>query len=138
MALDIGAVRTGIAVSDAAGRVASPVKVLPTAEVRQAATSFRQLLAEYEPELLLAGLPISLDGVENQQAAQVREIAKEISTTTNLPLSFQDERLSSSEARRMLQEAGCTEKQMRGKIDMIAASIFLQTYLDAASVVDDS
>lgn len=55
---------------------------------------------------------------------------KKIADELDLPLEFEDERLSSQEAKRILREQGLNEKQMRGKIDMIAASLFLQTWLD--------
>ena len=51
--------------------------------------------------------------------------------TTGLPLEFEDERLSSVEAKRILREQGLSEKSMRGKVDMVAASLFLQAWLDA-------
>jgi putative Holliday junction resolvase len=130
MALDIGEVRTGIAISDPDAKVASPLKILPTAEVTGVCKSFKTLLDDYEPAVLLVGLPLSLDGGENAQAQQVRSVAADIQTATGLPLDFVDERFSSSEAKRILREQGCTERTMRGKIDMIAASLFLQAWLD--------
>jgi putative Holliday junction resolvase len=95
--------------------------------------AFRRLIEEHEPEMLVIGLPLSLDGEENQQARRVRATAERIAEATGIPLVYQDERLSSAEARRALREAGCTEREMRGKIDMIAASLILRAYLDAAS-----
>jgi putative Holliday junction resolvase len=136
MALDIGEVRTGIAVSDSAGRVAHPLKVLPTSMVITLASSFRVLLDDYEPGLLLVGLPLSLDGTENEQAERVRTLAGALGRSAQLPLEFADERLSSREAKRILREQGCTEREMRGKIDAVAASLFLQTWLDAGRAND--
>lgn len=131
MALDIGEVRCGIAVSDPAERVASPVCVLPTTEVVSNAAPFKRVLEDWEPELLLSGLPLSLDGEEGPQAKWIREQASAIAKAHALPLEFCDERLSSTEAKRVLREQGLNEKAMRGKVDMIAASIFLQSWLDA-------
>ena len=131
MALDIGEVRTGIAVSDPSMRVASPVCVLPSAEVLANAASFRRIVEDWEPELLLAGLPLSLRGEEGPQAKRIQEQARRIARTLGLPLEFCDERLSSTEAKRTLREQGLNEKAMRGKVDMVAASIFLQSWLDA-------
>lgn len=131
MALDIGEVRVGIAVSDPAGRVATPVCVLPSAEVRAHAPSFRRVLQDWEPDMLLSGLPCSLSGEEGPQARRVREFAEGLSRRTGLPLEYADERLSSSEAKRSLREAGLDERAMRGKVDMVAASLFLQAWLDA-------
>lgn len=131
MALDIGEVRTGIAVSDPSMRVASPVCVLPSAEVLANAASFRRIVEDWEPELLLSGLPLSLRGEEGPQAKRIQEQARRIARTLGLPLEFCDERLSSTEAKRTLREQGLNEKAMRGKVDMVAASIFLQSWLDA-------
>lgn len=133
MALDIGKKRTGIAISDADGKIASPVCVLPSNEVFSCAQSFTRLLEDYEPELMVAGLPVSMDGQENDHAMWIRIKASELSDQTGIPLEFQDERLSSAEAKRIMHEEGMSEREMRGKLDMVAASVFLQTYLDGES-----
>ena len=130
LALDIGEKRTGIAVSDLSGRVAMPLTVLPTAEVVVNAPAFRRIIEDQQPGLLLCGVPISLSGIEQAQAERIRLQAETIAECIGLPLAFQDERLSSREAKRILRENGHTERSMRGKTDMIAASLFLQTYLD--------
>ena len=131
LALDIGEVRVGVAVCDPGERVASPVCVLPAAEVLACAKSFRRVLEDWEPELLLCGLPYTLSGEEGPQAQRIHAAADAISAACGIPHEFADERLSSSEAKRSLREKGLSEKQMRGKVDMIAASMFLQAWLDA-------
>lgn len=133
MALDIGEKRVGIAVSDATGRIASPVKVLPASEVIGMARPFRMLLEDYEPEILVCGRPMTLAGEEGPQAARVMEQARAIGRAAGLPVAFADERLSSTEAKRILREQGLNERSMRGKVDMVAASVFLQTWLDERS-----
>ncbi len=130
MALDIGKVRCGIAISDPQERVATPLCVLPTDEVRSNAPSFRRLCEDWEPELIVSGLPLTLSGQKGPQAQSIREVAQQVATSTGLPLEFSDERLSSSEAKRVLREEGLSERDMRGKVDMIAASLFLQSWLD--------
>lgn len=131
LALDIGEVRIGIAVSDASGTVASPVSVLPAQEVLGHARSFRYVLEDYEPDLLLCGLPKTLAGEDGPQAERIRAQAEQIAASCGLPLQFADERLSSREAKRILREEGMSERAMRGKVDMVAASLFLQSWLDA-------
>lgn len=131
MALDIGEVRVGVAVSDPGERVASPVTVLPAAEVESCAKPFRRLLEDWEPELFLCGLPYTLAGEEGPQAARIRAVAAKVSAACGIPVAFEDERLSSREAKRSLREKGLSEKEMRGKVDMIAACLFLQAWLDA-------
>lgn len=131
LALDIGDARVGVAVSDPSARVASPVCVLPANEVKACARSFREVIEDWEPELIVCGLPKSLSGEEGKQAAHIREIASNIGSTLQIPIEFTDERLSSREAKGILRKMGYDERKMRGKVDMIAASLFLQSYLDA-------
>ncbi len=131
LGLDIGEVRIGIAVSDASGSVAMPLKVLPAQEVLAHARSFRMILEDHEPDVLVCGLPETLAGEEGPQAERVRAAAERISAASGIPLAFCDERLSSREAKRILRAQGLTERAMRGKVDMVAASLFLQAWLDA-------
>lgn len=131
VALDIGQTRIGVAASDADGRIASPVKVLPAQEVLAGARSWRNLLEDFEPDVLVCGLPLSLDGQPHLQAERIRAQAEQIAAAAHLPLELADERLSSAEAKRILREEGMSERQMRGKVDMVAASLFLQAWLDA-------
>lgn len=130
MALDIGEVRVGVAVSDPSERVASPVCVLPASEVLANGRAFKRVVEDWEPELFLCGLPLTLAGEEGPQAARIRKAAATISECTGIPHEFADERLSSAEAKRSLREKGLNERAMRGKVDMIAASLFLQSWLD--------
>lgn len=131
LALDIGAARVGIAVSDPSGRMASPLAVLPAREVFDNARSFRMLLEDWDPDVLVFGLPKTLSGEEGPQAKEVRAHAERIAQASGIEHCFVDERLSSTEAKRILHEEGLNEKKMKGKVDMIAASLFLQTWLDA-------
>lgn len=130
LALDIGEVRVGVAVSDATGTVASPVKVLPAQEVLSCARSFCYILEDYEPDILVCGRPQTLSGEDGPQAQRILEAGTSIAKQCGLPVAFVDERLSSAEAKRILRAQGLTEKQMRGKVDSVAASLFLQTWLD--------
>lgn len=131
LALDIGEVRIGIAASDLSGTVASPVKVLPAQEVLSNARSFRLVLEDYEPEVLVCGRPMTLSGEEGPQAKRIEAQARSIAVACGLPLEFADERLSSQEAKRILREQGYNERSMRGRVDMVAASLFLQAWLDS-------
>lgn len=131
MALDIGETRVGVAISDPDERIASPVCVLPSDEVRTNARPFRMLIEDWEPDMLLCGLPLTLAGEEGPQAQRIRAFAAEVASATGISCEFADERLSSAEAKRSLREKGLSEKAMRGKVDMIAASLFLQAWLDS-------
>lgn len=131
LALDIGEVRVGIAVSDAAATLASPVCVLPAQEVFSGSRSFRRVLEDWEPDVLICGRPLTLAGEVGPQAEKVVEQGNKLADELGLPVIFVDERLSSAEAKRILRAQGLNEKQMRGKVDSVAASLFLQAWLDA-------
>ncbi len=131
LALDIGQVRVGVAVSDPSGRIASPVCVLPFDEVMGCARSFRRVLEDWEPDVLVCGRPMTMAGERGPQADRIEEQARGIARSCGLPFEFSDERLSSKEAKRILREQGLDERAMRGKVDMVAASLFLQSWLDA-------
>lgn len=133
LALDIGEVRVGIAASDATGTVASPVKVLPANEVLSLARPFRLVIEDYEPDVLVCGRPKTMSGEDGPQAEKLMEQALDLGNRLGIPVEFADERLSSSEAKRILREQGVSERNMRGKVDMIAASLFLQAWLDSRS-----
>lgn len=130
VALDIGKVRIGIAASDVSGTIASPVCVLPANEVLGGSRTWRRVLEDYEPDILVCGLPRTLGGDEGPQAQEIRAKAQQIAAGCGIPLDFVDERYSSAEAKNILHREGLSEKRMRGKIDMVAASLFLQTWLD--------
>ncbi len=121
----------GIAASDASGAVASPVRVLPAQEVLSCSRTFRRILEDYEPDVLVCGRPLTMAGEDGPQADRVMGQARRIATSCDLPLEFADERLSSQEAKRILREEGYSERDMRGRVDMVAASLFLQAWLDA-------
>ena len=130
LALDIGEKRIGVAVGNTDTRIAMPVKVMPAHEVLENSRTWRYLLEDNEPDLIVSGLPKSMNGQVGKQAQRVRQVA-EIAHTAGLPLEFCDERLSSAEAKRILREQGLSERDMRGKVDSVAASLFLQSWLDA-------
>ena len=115
LALDIGEVRIGVAVSDPDGAIASPVCVLPAQEVLSHARTFKAVLEDWEPELLLCGRPKTLAGEDGPQAQKITAQAEQIAKNCQLPLEFTDERLSSAEAKKILRAQGLSEKAMRGK-----------------------
>lgn len=137
LALDIGDARIGVAVSDRTGTVASPVKVLPAAEVLGLSRSFRAIVADHEPDVLVVGRPRTLAGEDGPQAARVMVAGRDLARALGLPVEFADERLSSAEAKRILREQGLSERKMRGKVDMLAASLFLQAWLDSRNGGDE-
>jgi putative holliday junction resolvase len=131
LGLDIGEKRIGVAISDPSGRVSTPLEVLDAKAVLRDGGKLVILIDEYEVERVVVGLPLSMDGTENQQAMTVRRAVKRLVRFLPVPIEYWDERLSSVEARRALKGSGFSEVQMKGRVDMVAASLFLQSYLDS-------
>jgi len=132
LALDIGEKRIGVAVSDPSGKVATPVTVLDATTALREGRDLSRLLEDYDDvgEIVI-GLPRSLDGTEGPQAARTRIAGDFVARTSGLPVVYVDERLTSREAERRMAETGADAKRRRGSVDMVAASILLQSYLDS-------
>lgn len=131
LGLDIGATRVGVAVSDPAGIMASPVTVLDARRLAGDVRDLARLVEDYEAEVLVIGLPLTMGGSEGPQADGVRAEAERLAAAVGLPVEYQDERLSSATARRAMHEAGMSDRQQRGSLDKVAAAIVLQRWLDA-------
>lgn len=123
--------RIGVAVSDPSGTVASPLTVLDAGELARDLRALTHLAEDYEVESLVVGLPLTLGGEEGPQAERVRSTAERFAVALGVPLEYQDERNSSSEARRAMHDAGMSDREQRGSLDKVAAAIVLQGWLDA-------
>jgi putative Holliday junction resolvase len=133
LCLDPGRKRIGVAVSDETGLIASPVGVIQVGE-RNRAQVLQQVLRYIEQEeagKLIIGLPLHMNGDEGIEAGRAREFARQLARLTKIPIDFMDERLTSVEADRLMQEAGIKRDKRKARIDARAAAIILQTYLDA-------
>jgi putative Holliday junction resolvase len=129
IAIDYGRKRIGIACSDPLRITAQPLPLIVVQSADRALEQVCAALAEYDVELLVVGRPGSLSGGAGQMADEVSRFAEGL-RQRGYRVELWDERLSSREARRVLRLAGKKEKQMRGKIDSIAAQLILQSYLD--------
>jgi putative Holliday junction resolvase len=129
LGLDVGGKRIGIAVSDEGQILASPWGMVE--QGRNAIADIGRIAREAGAVAIVAGLPTGLSGREGVQAADTRRFADSVGEELDLPLSYWDERLTSSQAERMLVDAGMRRKERRNQIDALAASLMLQTYLDS-------
>ncbi|MDQ6950368.1 MAG: Holliday junction resolvase RuvX [Mariprofundales bacterium] len=128
LALDIGGKRIGIAVCDALGISCRGITCLHRNDRQWP----QQVLAQAEARGchgIVIGLPRNMDGSEGTQAKDCRQAAKQLGSQCPLPIYFQDERLSSWEAKERLYAQGFNEKKVRLKIDQTAAAIILESFL---------
>ena len=129
--IDLGEKRIGVAISDSDGRVATPYETVARSGSRdQDHRLIRAIVEEVEAEILVGGLPLSLDGVEGKAALNARKEAELLQQVVAIPLAMHDERLTTVEAERMLQEQGLDAVHRRKIVDKVAASIILQAWMD--------
>ena len=134
--LDVGARRIGVAVSDPTCTLARPVGVLRPAALgsdapRLAAAEIARLAAEEDGvSSIVVGLPRHLDGSASAMTARVTAFAEELGRLTRLPVTLQDERLTSREAESRLAITDKDWRTRKERLDAAAAAIILQDYLD--------
>ena len=131
LALDHGTVRIGVALSDELKMMASPLEFIPAEPFAEVLTRLKALVREKEVELIVIGMPRNMDGSYGPAAEKVREFATALKDALAIPLRMWDERLSSTQANRMMAEGGVKRDKRKEKVDGMAAAIFLQSYLDA-------
>lgn len=122
-----------MAVSDPTGTVATPLVVLDARALARDAAPLRRLVGDYEPSVLVVGVPLTLAGEEGPQAASVKATVRRLIEPLGIPVAYHDERFSSAEANRAMADAGADTRARRGSVDMVAASLLLQSYLDRHS-----
>ncbi len=137
LGLDVGSRRIGTAVSDHLGLLAAPWRAVLVGRGRELA-EITAMIVEREIEIIVVGLPVSLDGTEGPQAKTVRTFAERLAKhllaargEPALPMEFADERFTTAEAERLLLERNLSREARRARIDAAAAAIMLQDWLDA-------
>ena len=137
LALDLGSKRIGVAVSDDARTVATPVATVARHGDRpRLHRELAELVAEWDAGLLLLGLPIALDGSIGPAAQAVLVERDELAAVVGVPVEVHDERLTTRIADRALRERGDLDARARRKlVDQVAASVILQDWLDHGSGV---
>lgn len=130
IALDVGDRRIGIAVSDPLGFTAQPVETYTRVGYGPDTRRIALLAEQYETNRILCGLPLNMDGTQGFQTQKVREFAAKL-TEAGLAVEFYDERMTTVLAEGALLEADMSRENRKKKVDMVAAVMILQSYLDA-------
>jgi putative Holliday junction resolvase len=135
LAVDVGARRVGLAISDASRTLARPLETIAVASEADAVERVARRIEQLEREddgiaTIVVGMPSSLDGTPTPQTAQVRAFIARLAKRTPLPIATEDERLTSREAESRLAVREKDWRKRKARIDAVAASVFLQDYLD--------
>jgi putative Holliday junction resolvase len=133
MALDVGDVRIGVAVSDPLGILATPHSVVDAVPGDIAIQTIANLVRELSIVYVVSGLPKNLKGEEGPQAQKVRAFNEKLEAALDVEVKTQDERFTTALVERAMVQAGVRRKKRKQKIDMLAAQQILQSHLDLRS-----
>ncbi|MES2221202.1 MAG: Holliday junction resolvase RuvX [Acidobacteriota bacterium] len=131
LGLDHGARRIGVAISDELGLTAQPLMTLVHSNARNDLRSIGRLLRRYGCREIVIGWPIHLSGDRSPRAIAAEKFGNSLRKEFNLPVHLWDERMSTAEAHRHLDELGRGARDRKDVIDQIAAVLILQSWLDA-------
>jgi len=130
VSLDVGEVRIGVAACDSLEIAAFPITtVTRVGSLKRDVEAVCSVTREQEAEMILVGLPLSLDGSAGPQAQRVKGFAKALKAAAGVPIEFWDESLTSVEANEIMIRQGVSRARRREKIDQIAAVLILDSFL---------
>ena len=137
LALDVGARRVGVAISDATATLARPLETIAVRDETDAVARVARRIADLASEddgvsTIVVGLPVRLDGARSEQSARVGTFIEALRQQTMIPIVVADERLTSREAESRLAVRERDWRKRKQKLDAAAAAIILQDYLDRA------
>jgi putative Holliday junction resolvase len=134
LGIDYGERRVGLALSDPTATIASPLPTLKRRKgKRPPVAPVARLVEEHEVEEIVVGLPLTLEGEDSDWTREVRRFGEALGERTGLPVTFQDERMTSVRAERAVRSLGLSKEKREEKerIDAAAAVLILQAYLDS-------
>lgn len=131
LALDVGRKRIGVAGCDRTGLIATGLTTIERTSFERDVEQIRQLVRQRQINVLVVGLPYSMDGSLGFQARQVKKFAYRVGKALELPIEYVDERLTSYQAEQLIIAEKRSPSRNKGLIDRKAASLILQRWLDA-------
>ena len=136
MALDVGLKTVGIAVSDPLGIIAQGITTIRRTSLRADLHALDALIAEHAVDRLVVGWPLQPNGRPGAMTRIVERFADAVAARTGLPVERWDERMTSRQAERALIEGGARRAKRRQVVDKVAATLILQSWLDARPAAD--
>jgi putative holliday junction resolvase len=130
LGLDVGRKRMGVAGCDGTGLIATGLTTIYRTSFAEDLRQLQEIIKERKVEMLVVGLPYTLDGNIGSQAKKVQKFANKIAQILDLPVEYVDERLTSVEAEARLKASKKFSTYDKGAIDRQAAAIILQQWLD--------
>lgn len=131
LAIDMGSKRVGLAVSDEMRLSVRTLPALPRTPWKSLLRSLLELCEQFDVRMVVMGLPLRLDGSEGDAAQEARRVARNLELSLKIPLTLQDERLTSKVAETSLREEGFRGREVAERVDSQAAALILNDYLAA-------
>lgn len=130
MGLDVGDKTIGVSVSDLMGLTAQPITTIKRVSKKKDIESLKEIIKEKQVIKIVSGLPKNMNGTLGPQGEKVLSFCEFLKEETKIEIEFFDERLSTVQAERSLLEGDISRQKRKKVIDMLAAVIILQGYLD--------
>ncbi len=134
MALDMGSKTIGVAMSDELGLTAHATETITRESIEQDLEAIGDLVRRFNVSRVVVGLPLNMTGTLGVEAKKVLKFVDDMRRVLSVPVTTWDERLSTVQARRTLLEANLSRKKRKKAIDKLAATLILQSYLDAERI----
>jgi putative holliday junction resolvase len=131
LGLDVGGKRIGVAGCDGLGLIATGITTIWRSSFQEDIAKLTEIIFDRQVEILVIGLPYTMDGNIGSQAKQVQKFGRRVSAVIELPIEYVDERLTSYAAEQMMIAAKISVSQNKATIDRIAAAVILQQWLDS-------
>jgi putative Holliday junction resolvase len=133
LGFDFGTKRIGIAIAQEITGIANPLTTVTAIKHKPDWDSISKIIQEWQPDLLVVGLPLHMDGTEQEMTQAARRFSNQLNGRYNIPIALMDERLSSNEAESILNEQSGSQSlfQDKAQIDMISAQLILQSWIES-------
>lgn len=130
LALDVGMRRIGVAVSDALGITAQGLETFRRNTLKEDVARMSRIVVEQGAALIVVGNPLHMSGRESRQGEYIKDFAERLAERSGIPVELWDERLTTVEATRVLEESGISQRKRAQAVDRLSAVLILQNYLD--------
>jgi len=130
LGLDVGEKRIGIAISDPLGWTAQSLKTLERRNIKSDIEEIIKIIEQHKVEKLVVGLPKNMNGTIGESGQKVMNFCNKLLEKINIEIIYEDERLTTMAAEKILIDADISRKKRKGIVDALAATFILQTYLD--------
>ena len=128
--LDVGEVRVGVAVSDLLGMIANPYETYVRKSIEEDTEHFKKVMQEQQADTFVVGLPLNMDGTAGDRVEKTKEYVEELKKGIDAKWIYQDERLTTVQAEKLLISADVRRDKRKKVVDKVASCIILQAYLD--------